>query len=154
MTSEQARFRGYHHFHRHRHPLRHHQFTRSPIQKGAYHNRQSPSHGSRDKILGICVPSNFLVFALPRLHAQTHFVHLVHIARRLHIRQDVVLQLGDGLQRVRHVLVLLDVADDFGSLGALGEVYEVRLLDERGDAVFNECEVREVDAWDTLAVWG
>jgi hypothetical protein len=54
----------------------------------------------------------------------------MHVASRLHIRQDVVLQLGDRLQRVRHVLVLLDVTDDFGGLGALGEIYQVGFLDE------------------------
>jgi hypothetical protein len=49
----------------------------------------------------------------------------MHIARTLHVREDVVLQLRDWLQGVRHVLVLLDVTNDFGSFCALGEVDKV-----------------------------
>ena len=84
------------------------------------------------------VPCNLLVLALPRLHRQAHLVHFVHVACGLHVGEDVVLQLGDGLQGIRDVLVLLDVADDFGSFGALGEVDEVGLFDQGGDAVFDE----------------
>ena len=83
-------------------------------------------------------PCNLLVLPLPRLHLQTLIVHLVHIARSLHIAQNVILQVADGLQGVGHVLVLLDVTDDFGGFGALGEVDEVGAPDDGGDAVFDE----------------
>lgn len=69
----------------------------------------------------------------------------MHIARRLHVGENVVLQLGHWLQRVRHILVLLNVTDNFGCLRALGEVDEVGLFDQGGYAVLDEGEVREVD---------
>ena len=76
------------------------------------------------------VPCNLLVFALTRLNGKTHIVHFMHIACRLHICQNVVLQIGHRLQWVWHVLVLLNVANDLGCLCALGEVDQVRFLDQ------------------------
>ena len=67
-------------------------------------------------------PCNLLVLALSRLHLQALVVHLVHVARRLHVAEDVVLEVDDRFEGVGHVLVLLDVADDFGGFGAFGEV--------------------------------
>ena len=100
------------------------------------------------KRLIFTVPCNLLILPLPRLHAQALFIHLLHIGvHLLHRIEDILLQLRHGLQRVRRVLVLLDVADDLGRLGALGEVDEVRALDDGGDTVFDEGEVGEVDAW-------
>ena len=91
------------------------------------------------------VPCNLLIFTLSRLHLQTCVVHFVYVARRLHVREDVILQLRYRLQRIRHILVLLDVAYDFGCLRALGEVDEVCLFDERGNAVLDEGQISEVD---------
>lgn len=92
------------------------------------------------------VPCNLLVFTLPRLHRQTHLVHLVNIASRLHIGKDVILQLGHGLKWVRYVLVLLNVADHFCRLCSLGKVDQVRLLDQRRDAIFDKGQISQVDA--------
>lgn len=62
----------------------------------------------------------------------------MHIPRRLHITQDILLQLRHRLERVGHVLVLLDVADYLCRLGALGEVDKGGLLDDGGDTIFDE----------------
>lgn len=101
----------------------------------------------------ICVlyiPHNLLVFALTRLNLQTLVVHFMHVSRGLHIAQDVVLQLGNWLQRVAHVLVLLDVADDFGRLCPLGKVNQVRLLNDGGDTVLDKCKIGQVNTWALL----
>ena len=37
------------------------------------------------------VPCDLLIFSFPWLNAQTHVIHFVNIARRLHVREDVVL---------------------------------------------------------------
>ena len=42
--------------------------------------------------------------------------------------------------------MLLDVADDFGGLGSFGEVDEIRAFEHRGDSVFDEGQIGEVDA--------
>ena len=60
------------------------------------------------------------------------------VARRLHVTEDVVLQVAYRFEGVRNVLVLLNVADDVGCFGAFGEVDEVGALDNGGDAVFDE----------------
>ena len=77
------------------------------------------------RIVILDIPRNLLVLALPRLDLQAAVVHLVHVAGRLHVAEDVVLDLRHGHVLVRRVLVLLDVADDFGRLGALAEVDQV-----------------------------
>lgn len=92
-------------------------------------------------------PRDLLILPLPRLDGQTLVIHLVHVARLLHVAQDVLLQLRHRLKRVRHVLVLLNVTDHFGRFGALGEVDEVRLLDDGRDAIFDESQVGQVDAY-------
>lgn len=62
----------------------------------------------------------------------------MHITRGLHITQNILLQLRHRLERVGHVLVLLDVSDHLGGFRALGEVDERGFLDDGGDAVFDE----------------
>lgn len=69
------------------------------------------------------------------------------IARGLHVTQDVILEVADGFEGVGDVLVLLDVPDDFGGLGAFGEIDEVGAADDGGDAVFDEGQVGEIDTW-------
>ena len=69
----------------------------------------------------------------------------MHIARRLHVREDVLLQFRHRLQRVRYVLILLDVANDFGRLCALGKVDEIGAFDQRRNTVFDECQVCEIN---------
>lgn len=68
------------------------------------------------------------------------------ITRRLHIAENVILQVADGLQRIRHILVLLDIPNDFGRFGTLGKVDQIRFLDDRRNAVLDECQVSKVDA--------
>lgn len=92
-------------------------------------------------------PRDLLILSLPRLDGQALVIHLMHITRRLHVAQDVVLQLRHGLERIRHVLVLLDVTDHLSRLGALGEVDKVRLLDDGRDTVFDEGQVGQIDAY-------
>lgn len=68
----------------------------------------------------------------------------MHIACRLHVAKDIFLQLGHWLQWIGHVLVLLDIANDFGCLRALGKVDKVRAFDQRGNTIFDECQVGEI----------
>ena len=103
------------------------------------------SGGYSMECIGIHVPCNLLVLALTRLNGQTHLVHFVHIACGLHIRQNVVLQIGYRLQWVRHVLILLNVADHLGRLCALGKVDQICLLDQRRDTVLDECKISKVN---------
>ena len=97
------------------------------------------------RIVILDIPRNLLVLALPRLDLQAAVVHLVHVAGRLHVAEDVVLDLGNGDVLIWRVLVLLDVADDFGRLGPLAEVDQVRLR-QGGNAVLDESQVGQVDA--------
>lgn len=92
-------------------------------------------------------PCDFLILSLSRLHLQTLIVHLVHIPRRRHIVQNVILQIDDGFQIVRHLLVLLDVANHFRRFGPFGEIDESGALDDRGYAVLDESEIGEIDTW-------
>lgn len=93
-----------------------------------------------------CLPRDLLVLSLSRFHRQALVVHLMYIARRLHVAEDVILQVRHRLQRIRHVLVLLNPPDHFGRLGTLGEVDEVGLLDHGRYAIFNEGQVGKIDA--------
>ena len=93
------------------------------------------------------LPDNLLVFPLTRLNLKALVIHLVHITCRLHVAQDIVLELRDRLQRVTDVLVLLDVANHLGRLGPLGEVDEIGLLDDGGDTVLDEGEIGQVDTY-------
>ena len=89
-------------------------------------------------------PCDFLVLPLPWLHQQTLVIHLMNIAGCLHVAKYVVLQISDGLQRVRHILVLLNVPNDICRFGAFGEVDKVGLLDDRGYAIFNEGQIGQI----------
>jgi hypothetical protein len=46
----------------------------------------------------------------------------MHIPGCLHIAQYILLELWYGLQGVRHILVLLDITNNFSRLGTFGEV--------------------------------
>lgn len=70
----------------------------------------------------------------------------MYVARSLHVAQDVVLKFGHRLQRIWHILIHLDVADDLCSFRAFGEVDRIRPFDDRGDAVLDEGQVGKVDA--------
>lgn len=90
------------------------------------------------------IPDNLLILSFSRLNLQTLVVHLMHISRRLHITQNVVLQLGYWLQGVTHILVLLDITNHLSGLRSLGEVDEISLLDDGGDAVFDEGQIGQI----------
>lgn len=61
-----------------------------------------------------------------------------------HVFQDPLLEIKYRVERVRHVLVLLDVADDFGGLGSLGKIDQLGVLDHRRNAVLDESKVGQV----------
>jgi len=69
----------------------------------------------------------------------------VDVTRRIHIGQYVILQLWNRLERVRHVLVLLDVADHLSSLRTFGKVDEVSFLDQRRNTILDERQIGEVN---------
>lgn len=93
------------------------------------------------------VPHNLFVLALAGLDHQTLVVHLMDVSCSLHVAQYVILQLGYRLEGVGCVLILLNVTDNLSSLGSLGEVDEVSLLDDRWDTVLDEGKIRQVDTW-------
>ena len=90
-------------------------------------------------------PRNLFIFPLPRFHGQALLVHFVHITCRLHVAQNVILEVADGFERVRDDLVLLDITDDLGCFGPLGKVNVVGLLDNRWDTILDEGQVGEID---------
>jgi len=65
----------------------------------------------------------------------------MYVTRSGHVAQNVILELGHRLQGICHILVLLNVTNYLCCLGPLGEIDEVRLLNNRWDTVLNECEV-------------
>lgn len=92
------------------------------------------------------IPRDFLILPLSRLYCQTFVVHLVYVARSLHVAQDVVLKFRHRLQRIWRILILLDIADDLCSFRAFGKVNVVCPFDDRRDAVLDEGQVGKVDA--------
>jgi len=72
----------------------------------------------------------------------------MHVSCCLHVTQDVVLKLRNRLKRIWHILILLDIPNHFGGLCSLGEVDGIGAFDDGRDAIFNECEISEVDACD------
>ena len=74
----------------------------------------------------------------------------MHIARALHIVENILLQLWHRLQRVWHFLVLLNVLDDLGRFGPLGEIDQIRRFDDGWNAVFDKCQVCEIYAYALL----
>lgn len=94
------------------------------------------------------IPRNLLVFSLPGFHLQAPLVHIMHVASGLHIAQNVVLQLRNGLEEVGHVLVLLDISNNFGGLEALVEIDQIGRCVGR-DTVFDERKVRQIDTCET-----
>lgn len=66
----------------------------------------------------------------------------MHIACCLHVAEYIILQIGNGPQWIRHLLVLLDFPNHFGRFGPLGKVDAIdRLLDDGRNAVFDERQV-------------
>lgn len=62
----------------------------------------------------------------------------MHIASRLHVAQHVILQVGHRFENVRYILILLNVSNDVGGFGSLGEVDEVCTFDYGGYAVLDK----------------
>lgn len=93
------------------------------------------------------VPHNLLILSLTRLNLQTLVIHLMYIPSSLHVIQDVVLQLRHRLQRVPHILILLNISNDLSSLGTFSEVDEVSLLNNGRNAVLDKSQVGQVDTF-------
>jgi hypothetical protein len=49
----------------------------------------------------------------------------MYITGTLHMTQNIVLQIGDRLKQIGHILVLLNIADNLSRLGMLIEVDEM-----------------------------
>lgn len=71
----------------------------------------------------------------------------MHIASRLHVAQYVILQVGHRFEDVGYILILLNISDDVGGFGSFSKIDEVRAFDYRGYAVFDKCQVGEINAW-------
>ena len=100
----------------------------------------------RESRKGITVPCNFLVLPLSRLYQETLVIHFMHVSCCLQVAEDVILKLRNRLEGIRDVLVLLNFTNHFGSFDSLSEIDQIGALDDGGDAILNESEVREVDA--------
>lgn len=98
-----------------------------------------------------CLPRNLLVLPLPRFYRQTLLVHLMHIPCRLHIAPNILLKILNWSQRIRYVLILLNVADHFGGFGSFGEINQVGAFDQRRYAVFNKGQVGKVHPWGNVS---
>lgn len=100
--------------------------TKSQIRIGAWTSQQSSSLIGAIKDL----PSNLLVLSFSWLDNETSVIHLMHVSGRLHILQNVLLQLWHCVKRVWHILILLNIPNDLGSLGSFGKVDKVGLFDD------------------------
>jgi hypothetical protein len=95
-------------------------------------------------------PRNLLFLALSWLNLQAFIVHLVHVARRFHMVQNPLLEIRNRVERIRYVLILLYVANDFGSLGSFRKIDQLRVLDDRCNAVFDEGKICQVYSYRKL----
>jgi hypothetical protein len=96
-------------------------------------------------------PRNLLFLTLSWLNLQAFIVHLVHVARRFHVVQNPLLEIRNGVERIRYVLILLYVANDFSCLGSFRKIDQLRVLDDRCNAVFDEGKICQVYSYGTLA---
>lgn len=68
----------------------------------------------------------------------------MYVTSRLHVAEDIILKVGNRPKGIWNILILLNVADDFGGLGPFSEVNEVGALDYGWDAVLDKGQIREV----------
>lgn len=103
--------------------------NREKKEAKTYHDHNSSrNHQCKNRsVIHSSIPRYFLIFAFSGLNLKTAIVHFVHITGRLHIAKYVVLQLRHGVERVRRILILLNVADHLSRLGSLVEVDQMRL---------------------------
>ena len=71
----------------------------------------------------------------------------MHITSCLHVAQYVILQIRHGFENIGYVLILLNISNHVGRFGSFGKIDEVGTFDYGGYAVFDKCQVGEVDAW-------
>jgi hypothetical protein len=71
----------------------------------------------------------------------------MHVGRSLHVIQYPLLEIRHRAQGVRHVLILLYVSNDFGGLGSFREVDQLCVLNNGCDAVFDERQICQIDAY-------
>ena len=69
----------------------------------------------------------------------------MNVSCRLHVCQNVILKVLDGLVWIRNVLILLNITNYIGGLGSLGEVDQVGTLDHRRDPILDERQISQVD---------
>jgi hypothetical protein len=65
--------------------------------------------------------------------------------------QNPLLEIRNRVERIRYVLILLYVANDFGCLGSFRKIDQLGVLDDRCDAIFNEGKICQVYSYGTLA---
>jgi hypothetical protein len=58
--------------------------------------------------------------------------------------QNPLLEIRNRVERIRHVLILLYVANDLGSLGSFRKIDQLRVLDDRCNAVLDEGKICQV----------
>jgi hypothetical protein len=97
---------------------------------------------------------NLLFLTLSWLNNQAFVVHFVHVARRFHMFQNPLLEINHRVERIRYVLILLYVANDFGSLGSFRKIDQLRVLDDRCNAVFDEGQICQVYSYRKLITNG
>jgi hypothetical protein len=64
--------------------------------------------------------------------------------------QNPLLEIRNRVERIRYVLILLYVANDFGSLGSFRKIDQLRVLDDRCNAVFDEGKICQVYSYGKL----
>jgi hypothetical protein len=65
--------------------------------------------------------------------------------------QNPLLKIRHRVERVGYVLILLYVADDFGSLGSFREIDQLCILDNRCNAILDKGEIGQVYTYRELA---
>jgi hypothetical protein len=65
--------------------------------------------------------------------------------------QNPLLEIRNRVERIRYVLILLYVANDFGSLGSFREIDQFCVLDNRCNAIFDESEISQIYTCKKLA---
>lgn len=71
----------------------------------------------------------------------------MHVAGRLHVCDDVLLQFWERCQLIWYVLILLNITNDLSRLRPFGKIDEIRFLDNGWNAVLNESQIRQIHTY-------
>ena len=74
----------------------------------------------------------------------------MHVSSSLHVTQDVVLEFWHKLERIRHVLVLLNITNHLGGLRPLCEVDQISLLDDGRNTILNEGKISQINTYNMV----